>query len=105
MKTELIACFKHLLVKGVEKVLITTVSGAQIWVNKDQFDSTAEVVSYTVQPVGTKYTDKATGTEKETTSVSNQLNGFNKQVAKKFNAVELFAELQKIGITPAINVG
>jgi len=104
MKTELIAAFKFLMVKGIEKVLITTVSGETIWVNKTQFDPSAETITYQVQPIGTPYKDK-TGAMVNSTQPFTQLIGFHKQVVKKLSAVELYTELAKVGITPAINVG
>lgn len=104
MKTELICAKKLLMVKGVEKYLVTTASGTQVWVNKDQFDSTAETITYQIHAIGSKYTDK-NGAEVTRTAPYVEFIGADVQRVKKVSAVELYAELSKLGITPAINVG
>ena len=99
-KTELITAMKPVMVKGIEKMIVTTESGAQIWINKSQADTTAETITYVVEPAGTKYT--VNGVEKTSQSDYFQFVGFYRQIIKKMSTADLYKELAKSGITPSL---
>lgn len=103
MKTELIASWKLVVAKGREMVIVTTVSGATVWVPKAQFDTNAETVSYTLRKAGEAYTNSA-GEAATLKADRNDYNGCGRQIVKKYDSVQLFTELHKLGIVPAINM-
>lgn len=103
MKTELIQGFKMVVFNGNELVIVTTQSGATIWVPKSQYDPSAETITYKVMKAGDEYTNKAGETAKLLKD-RNEFSGLGKQIVKKYNVVEMFTELNKLGITPAINM-
>lgn len=94
--------FKNSAGNQQEMYLITTVSGVKIWCMKNQFDPTAETVTYEFQKAGSKYTDKL-GVEHKLKTDRYEYQGCGKQIVKKFDLLTLFTELHKIGITPALN--
>lgn len=99
---ELMASWKLVApVGGKEQYVVTTVSGAVIWVPKAQFDSNAETISYEVMKAGDKYT-KRDLTEGTLTKDRNNFIGCAKQIVKKYSSKELYEELAKSGITPAL---
>lgn len=102
MKTEQILGTKNVNFGGIDYVVVTTKSNAIIWVKKDQFDDKAETITYTARKAGEEYKDKA-GEIQKLKSDRNDFNCLGKLGVDK--TVELFEKLQKLGITPAINVG
>ena len=61
-KTERIAGFKPVLANGIDQVIITTASGAELWIPKEKFDDTQKSVMFTARKAGDKYVTKK-GTE------------------------------------------
>jgi hypothetical protein len=102
MKTKQILGTKNVNFNGADYVVVTTVDNDIIWVKKDQFDTSAETITYTARKAGDKYTDKS-GAEQTLKTDRNDFNCLGKLGVAK--TVELFEKLQKLGITPAINVG
>lgn len=98
MKTERIVSIKPVVTKDGDQVIVTTASGAVVWVRKNQFDSSAETVSYEPRKAGEKYTTKD-GKTGELKSDRNDYMGCGKA-----SKVDFFAELFKMGITPAISL-
>lgn len=102
-KTELITAMKPVMVKGVEKIIVTTESGATIWINKSQMDNTAETITYSIEPAGSKYI--VNGVEKTSKDVYFKFEGFYRQIIKKMSTADLYKELAKSGIVPSIVQG
>lgn len=103
MKTELIAGTKLVVIKGIDTAIITTASGAQVFVPKHQMDANAETISYNERKAGHTYTRKD-GTQGTLEKPSNEFVGCGRQTVKKYSSVELYAELQKLGITPTLSM-
>lgn len=99
MNSEIIASKKSVLAKGKDMVIVTTVSGAQIWVPKAQDDS-AETVSYQPRKAGEKYVTKA-GVEGVLLQDRNDFKGFGKST-KSDNAIKVYTALAALGIVPAL---
>ena len=99
MKTEIIASWKLVTKDSRELYVVTTVSGAVVWVNKHNFDTNAETISYKAMKAGDEYTksDKSVGTLK---SDRNEFVGCGRQIVKKFNSVELLDHMIAKGVTP-----
>lgn len=74
-KTERIAGFKPVVANGIEQIIITTASGAEVWLTKDKFDDTQKSIMFTARKAGDKYTDKA-GNEQSLKSDRNDFEGY-----------------------------
>ena len=101
--TELIASAKPVVATGRELVIITTASGATIWVPKAQYDASAEQVNYVAKKKGDKYTKKD-GTEGVLTSDRNEYLGCGKQIVKKHDTLSVMDYLISKGITPTFSM-
>lgn len=99
MKTEIVASWKLVTKDSRELYVVTTVSGAIVWINKANFDTNAETITYKVMKAGDEYTksDKTVGVLK---ADRNEFVGCGKQIVKKYNSVELLDHLIAKGITP-----
>lgn len=99
MKTEIIASWKLVAKDSRELYVITTVSGAVVWVSKAQFDTNAETITYKVMKAGDEYTkkDNTVGVLK---ADRNEFSGCGRQIVKKFNSVELLDHMIAKGVTP-----
>lgn len=81
-------------------VLITTVTGKQIWVNENQFDAKAETVTYNAHEAGSSYVDKTSGETKQRVKAANEFVGTGKTT--KFAVLDyLIAK----GVTPTFALG
>lgn len=103
MKTEQIAGSKLVTTPKGEQVLVTTASNNTIWVKKEQFDATADTITYNARLAGEAYTNTKTGVTGTVTKPFNEFVGCGRH-SKADNAIRVFQELQKLGITPAINM-
>ena len=97
MITELIASKKPVVSRGQQLVIVTTDSGATIWVVKDQLDPNADQISYNSRKKGEKYADKD-GESHELQSDRNEFVGTGK--ISKFALLDYMA---KIGIAPSLS--
>lgn len=97
MTTELIASSKPVVSKGVELVIVTTASGATIWVSKSQFNPNADQVSYNAKKKGESYT-KSTGEVATLVNDRNEFVGTGK--ISKFAMLDYMA---KLGISPSLS--
>lgn len=86
--TERIAGWKLASFKGKDFYIVTTIGGASMWVPKNQFDSSAETISYKEMKAGEKYT-KADKTEGELTKDRNEFTGCGRQIVEKYSSKEL----------------
>lgn len=64
-KTERIAGFKLVNTAKGPQFIVTTVSGAQVWVPQAQFDTSSQTITYHPMKAGDTYTDRKTGEEKK----------------------------------------
>ena len=97
MITELIASTKPATVSGVEYFIVTTTSGAVVWVRKDQHDRNADQVSYNARKAGEEYT-------KPDGSVGKLQKDRNEYVGSgKINKFQLLDYMLKIGIQPSLS--
>ena len=103
MITELIASTKSVIANGRELVIVTTASGATVWVSKSQLDSSAEQISYDAKKAGAKYITKD-GVEGVLKSDRNDFVGCGKQIIKKYDAKELLASVIAAGVTPTFSL-
>lgn len=99
MKTEIIASWKLVTKDSRELYVVTTVSGAIVWINKHNFDTNAETITYKLMKAGDEYTksDKTVGVLKDD---RNEFIGCGKQIVKKYSAVELMDHMISKGVTP-----
>lgn len=103
MFTQLIASWKLVISKGRDLYIVTTTQGQTVWVPKNQFDSSAESITFKVLPIGTDY-KSSDGTMKKTLAERNEFIGCGKQIVKKYSAVELLDHMQAKGITPTFSM-
>lgn len=103
MKTELIASWKLVTNNLREMYIITTVSGAIVWVPKTQFDTNAEQITYKLLTKGSKYTNSK-GEEAELQADRNEYFGAGKQIVKKYDAKEMIDYLVSKGVTPQFSM-
>lgn len=100
--TEIIASWKKVTpTGGFTQYVVTTTSGATVWVPEKQFDSNAETISFEVMKAGDKYIKKDLS-EGVLKNDRNNFTGCGKQIVKKYSNVELFTELNKLGIQPNV---
>ncbi len=99
MKTEIIASWKLVTKDSRELYVVTTVSGAIVWINKHNFDTNAETITYKPMKAGDKYT-KSDKTEGELKTDRNEFVGCGRQIIKKYTAVELMDHMIAKGVTP-----
>jgi hypothetical protein len=99
MKTELIASWKLVSTKNGDKYVVTTISGAEVWVAKSQFDTNAEQISYEFLKAGSDYTNKA-GVIDKLKNDRNEFKGCGKQIVKKFNTMELLEKMAALEMKP-----
>ena len=103
LKTELIASWK-LVNNGIRDMyIVTTVTGQSVWINKSQFDTNAEQVTYTVKKAGEEYV-KSDGTKGNLKIDRNEFNGCGRQIVKKFSSIEILDHLANKGITPQFSL-
>ena len=111
MKTEIIASWKLVNKDSNKLYIITTVSGASIWVTEAQFDSNAETVTFNPMKIGDKYLSKkdkdgkGNPVEKVLKADRNEYVGCGRQIVKKYSATELLDHMASKGIVPAFNLG
>ena len=103
MKTEIIASWKLVTKEGRELYIINTISGATVWVSKNQFDTNAEQISYKTMKAGEKYIKKDK-TEGVLIADRNEFLGCGKQVVKKYDTLEIMDHLAAKGVTPSFNL-
>lgn len=103
IKTELIASTKAVKVKDRQMIIVTTTSGAVIWVPQAQFDSASETISYTPRAKGEKYT-KSDGKEGTLLQDRNDFVGGAKQIVQKHSAKELLEFVISKGVTPTFSL-
>ena len=99
MKTELIASWKLVVVNNKDMYVVTTVSGATVWIPKAQFDTNAEQITYKLLKAGDKYI-KSDKTEGVLQQDRNEFIGCGKQIVKKYSTLEVLDHLASKGITP-----
>lgn len=102
MTTELIAGTKPAISKGKDMVIITTTSGAAIWVPKHQFEPNSDQVSYEPLKAGHKYMKD--GKEFETSKDRNEFVCAGVQRIKKYDAKEILASVVAAGVTPSFSL-
>lgn len=100
--TEKIASFKSVNTKTGEKVLVTTVSGAQIWVPKAQFAQSATNIRYTKRAKGDKYVNRTTGVEGILQSDQNDFVGISMDSVSDKKELLQFAHSIGMNVTLAI---
>ncbi len=106
MKTELIASWRLQPMIGKLKqdmIIVTTVSGATVWVTKASFDTNAEQITYKMMKAGDPYTNTK-GEEAKLTADRNEFVGAGKQVIKKYSTFEILDHLVAKGITPTFSM-
>ncbi len=84
-------------------IIVTTNSGAQVWVAKDQLAPSAETISYNALKAGDEYTDKD-GVVQKRKSAGNEFVGCGKQVVKKYDSKSILDHLIAQGITPTFSL-
>lgn len=97
MTTELIATSKPVVSKGQQLVIVTTASGAEVWVNKDQFNPNADQISYNARKKGDKYIDKD---KQEHTLLKDRNDFVGTGKISKFAMLDYMA---KVGISPSLS--
>ncbi len=105
-KTELIAAWRIQPQAGKMKndmIIVTTISGAEVWVNKHQFDTNAEQITYNVMKAGDEYTNK-TGDKATLVADRNEFKGCSKQIIKKYDAKEMLDYMASKGMTNALSL-
>ncbi len=88
---------KPVTTKNGDQVIVTTASGAEIWVPKSQFDVNADQIVYESHKAGDKYANRD-GVETAYTKDGNKFVG-----CKKINKFELLDYMLKIGIQPSLS--
>ena len=99
MLTETIASKKPVLAKSGEMFLVTTKSGATIWVMKSQLVDSAETITYEQHAAGSTYTNNKTGEIGVRKSAANEFVGYGK--ASKFDVLDY---LKAQGVTPVFSL-
>lgn len=99
MKTQIIASWKLVSSNNRDMYIVTTVDGETVWVPKNQFDTNAEIITFTPRKAGEKYVNSK-GEEGTLKSDRNDYVGAGKQIVKKFNSVELLDHVVSKGIVP-----
>lgn len=102
MITEIIVGSKLIMTKKGEQYLVTTESGANVWVPKAQYDSNAETILYTARKAGDKFiytSGENKGKEAVLKTDQNNFEGFGKR-----SKDSILASLFKQGFTPAIAI-
>lgn len=97
MTTELITTSKPVVSKGQEFVIVTTASGATIWVAKAQFNPNADQISYNLRKAGEEYTNSK-GEPAKLLNDRNEFVGTGK--ISKFAMLDYMA---KVGISPSLS--
>ncbi len=101
--TELIASAKPVVATGRDMIIVTTASGATVWVTKSQFDPAAEQITYTVRKAGEKYIKKDK-TEGVLLADRNEYVGSSKQIVKKYDTLGIMDYLISKGVTPTFSL-
>lgn len=109
-QTEGILASKPIVVNGKTKILVITKSGAEIWVNQNQFDSSADTITYNARKAGDKVvarTDSPTGEYKAGEEITlkkdnNEFIGCGK--IGKTSTLDVMDYLISKGITPSFNM-
>lgn len=100
-KTEKIASVKPVVANGIEQVVITTVTGAVVWVKQSSFDDTKKAIVFDAKKAGDTWTNKATGETGELKADRNDFEGYS--VEEDFSRMEKQFELMaKYGIKMAM---
>lgn len=85
--------------KGREMYIVTTISGAIIWVPKAQFDTNAEQITYSTMKAGDTYTNSK-GEAAKLKLDRNEFLGCGKQIIKKYDTKEILDHMIAKGVTP-----
>lgn len=101
--TEKIVSVKPVVVEGRDQLIVTTESGAIVWVPKAQFDLTSETITYSKRKAGDAYIGKD-GKEGKLRADRNDFIGCGKQIVRKYDALELLTELHKRGVEPKLAI-
>lgn len=108
-KTELILASKAVNVIGKgERIILTTESGAQVWVKADQYNSNHETVTYDAHKAGDKIIATADGANhKKGDEITlkqdqNQFLGSGKQLSKVESFKSKMLVFQELGIVPTL---
>lgn len=115
MKTELIAFHKLVTVQGVEKYIVTTVTGVEVWVRKQDFNEASETISYIPHKAGdtviANRDSKRMGADGKTPlylkgasikleKANNEFKGCSIQRVEKFSSIQIMDHLMAKGVTP-----
>lgn len=105
MPTELISATKPVLTKKAkrEMVIVTTESGATVWVPKSQFDPSAERISYELRKKGSPY-KTSDGAEGILSEDRNEFLGSSKQIVRQYSKIEILEHLHNRGIMPTLAI-
>lgn len=95
--TSTIASYKHVSTNGRDLVIVTTKSGAVIWVAKSQFNEQAQTITFESRKAGDKYTNTKTGEEGVLKADRNDFIGCGRDTSTKFEVLDY---LISKGITP-----
>ena len=104
MKKEIIQSTRPVNANGIDYIVVTTVTGAIVWVRKASFDASAETISYTPMKAGDEYTKKD-GTVATLAKDRNNFEGTGRQIVQKSSSLEILDYLLGKGVTPAFNLG
>jgi hypothetical protein len=96
--TENVQSAKPTVATGRKMMIITTQSGQTVWINENQYDPTAETVTYETKKAGDKYVKKD-GTEGLLKSDRNDFIG-----SGRINKFAVLDYLVAKGITPSFNL-
>lgn len=109
--TEFILASRTVNTQKGEKTIVTTTTGAEIWLPKSQFDTTAEQITYDALKKGDKVIavkdapkdSLKTYKKGDTIELGNDNNvfkGFSKQIVKKHDTLSIMDYLLSKGVTP-----
>lgn len=106
MKTELIASWRIQPKAGKmtqDMIIVTTITGKEIWVIKTQFDTNAEQITYVEMKAGDTYTNKE-GKPDKLKADRNEFRGCGKQIIKKYDAMQMLDYMASKGMTNALSL-
>lgn len=108
MKTEIIAGFKPVVTTKGERIIITTVSGAQVWAKPEHINANHDTVTFIPRKKGDKIialADGANHKKGDTIELKADMNEFQctgKQVAQLESFRSKMLVFQELGITPTL---
>ena len=100
MITENIVSRKNVVKDSKELVLVTTTSGAEIWVPKTQLNDAAETVSFNVHKAGSTWTNSKTGATGVRKADATEYIGCG-----RINKFAILDYLKSQGVTPTFTLG